>query len=94
MFEKIVHQIWLQGVENIPESYRRGLESINKYTPNWIHKIWDEIDILNLLRQYPEYLHVYYKLAYLHQKVDFSRYVILYVYGGIYIDMDVELIKN
>ena len=28
------------------------------------------------------------------QKIDFAKYVILYHYGGVYIDMDVKCLKN
>ena len=37
---------------------------------------------------------VYYKMDYLHQKIDFARYVILYVYGGVYVDMDAKCIQS
>jgi mannosyltransferase OCH1-like enzyme len=93
MFEKIIHQIWLQGKDKIPSSYHSCLKSVVKYTYNFNYILWDETDILVLLKQFPLYIEVYNKFTYMHQKIDFARYVILYVYGGIYIDMDVELIK-
>lgn len=40
--------------------------------------------------RFPRGFEVYNAFSVMHQKIDFLRLAILYVYGGIYIDMDVE----
>jgi inositol phosphorylceramide mannosyltransferase catalytic subunit len=97
-FPKIIHQIWMQGEDNIPQKFVPFIESIKQNHKTWQYKLWDEIQILVLLRslkkEYKIWHDVYYKFNYLHQKVDFARYIILYIYGGIYIDIDVRSIKS
>jgi mannosyltransferase OCH1-like enzyme len=56
--------------------------------------LWDECQILQLIKINKTYLEVYYKFDYLHQKIDFARYIILYKYGGIYLDIDTYAIKS
>ena len=92
-FPRIIHQIWLQGLVDLPEKYLNNVNQIKNYNPNFEHILWDEIQILEMFKSEPQLLKVYYKLLYLHQKVDFARYVILYKYGGIYIDIDVEPVR-
>ena len=45
------------------------------------------LSLLNKTRK-KDWLDTYYKFSYLHQKVDFAKMLILYTYGGVYIDMD------
>jgi len=92
-FPHIIHQIWLQGQDNIPEKYHKNIEQNIKHQQSWEYILWDDIKIINLLRNQKEWIDTYYKLEYLHHKVDFARYIILYVYGGAYIDMDAKIIK-
>lgn len=89
----IIHQIWLQGYDNLPEKYRDNVMRNKKIHPKWKYIIWDDIRIINLLRNNKEWIDTFYKLEYLHHKVDFARYIILYIYGGIYVDMDAVIIK-
>ncbi len=91
---KIIHQIWMQGEDNIPEKYNKNIESIKSIHKNWEYILWDEIKILKLISSNKEWLDLYYKFVYLHQKIDFAKYIILYTFGGIYVDIDVELIKS
>lgn len=91
---KIIHQIWLQGENNISESNKIKINQIKKINQDWNYMLWDEINIINLIKNNKEYLAKYYKFIYLHQKVDFAKFIILQKYGGIYIDIDCEVIKN
>ena len=93
MIPLIIHQIWLQGEYFIPEKFKDYYINNKKLHPNWKYYFWDESDILQLLQQKQEWLDTYYKLQYLVQKVDFARYIILLIYGGVYVDMDAKIIK-
>jgi inositol phosphorylceramide mannosyltransferase catalytic subunit len=94
-FPKIIHQIWIQGVDKIPTKFNENITYNKQYNPDWEYIIWDEDKITKLLKEYnPQWLETYNTLPYLHHKADFGRYVILYIYGGIYIDMDAHTIKS
>ncbi len=56
--------------------------------------IWDDTKIKEHFKNNKKILNTYNKLIYLHQKVDFIRYCILYEFGGIYMDMDVTILKS
>lgn len=91
---KIIHQIWLQGAENLSEKNKEKIIKTKNMHPNWKYMLWDEVMIINLIKNDNKYLNKYYKFVYLHQKVDFAKFVILKNYGGIYIDIDCDVIKN
>ena len=94
---KLVHQIWFQGIDqNIPEPYNKSYKScVKKFKEwDWQHKLWDKNSIEKLLNKYPNYKKKYDKLELRIQKIDFAKYVIMYHYGGVYIDMDMECLKD
>jgi mannosyltransferase OCH1-like enzyme len=94
MIPKIIHQIWLQGRNVVPKKFHNNIKSIKELSSNYKYIMWDESSILKLLEKHKEWLSAYHKLSYLHQKVDFARYIILYIYGGIYLDIDTEQVKS
>lgn len=94
---QIIHQIWFQGIENIREPYKYCHETVKKgiKNTNWKLKIWDENSILNFINYYyPQYRKLYDSYDLMIMKIDLARYIILYHYGGVYIDMDMEWIKD
>jgi len=93
-FPKNIHQIWLQGILYISESNNKNIENIKKMHPNWNYYLWDEIKILELIKNDKQIIEKYYKFIYLHQKVDFMKIVILNKIGGIYLDIDCEVRKK
>ena len=89
MVEKIIHYCWFGGKE-LPELAIKCIESWKKYCPDYEIRRWDEsnfdIDSCDYVRE-----------AYNQKKwafvSDYARFWILYNYGGLYFDTDVELIK-
>jgi inositol phosphorylceramide mannosyltransferase catalytic subunit len=92
---KIIHQIWYQGEDNIPEKYRAYSRSWKRKHKDYEHLLWSEDDIKELLKhKFPEYINFFNSLPEMIQKIDFAKYCILYTYGGVYVDMDLECLKN
>ncbi len=91
---KVIHQIWLQGENNLPSKFNNNIKTIKDNHDKWQYYLWDEKDILELIKNDKDLINKYYKFMYLHQKVDFAKIVILYNYGGIYIDIDAYTNKN
>lgn len=92
---KIIHQIWIQGEDEIPEHLSENKHKIIELHPEWQYILWDEISVLNLLKNTnKEWFKNYYKFNYLHQKVDYAKLIIIYIYGGIFIDMDAYTIQK
>ena len=91
---KIIHQIWFQGKENIPDFHKKYQTICKNMYSTWEYMFWDKDSIHKLIHtHYQELLYYYDFFPYLIQKVDFARYIILNHYGGCYIDMDVECLK-
>lgn len=86
---KIIHYIWLGG-KPLPELVNKCIESWKKYCPDFEIKRWDESNLD--LNKY-----AFAKTAYDEKKYAFAsdvfRFDILKEYGGIYMDVDVEIIK-
>lgn len=93
---KIIHQIWLQGYDNIPSVLVQYNKECHRINDDFEHVFWDEAKITTFLGSHYDQSHVdlfnYFVIP--AQKADFARYAILYHYGGIYLDMDMKCKKN
>lgn len=87
---KVIHYCWFGG-EPLSASMKKCMATWKKYCPDYEIVRWDE-------KNYDVYKYKYMKQAYESGKwafvSDVARIDILYEYGGIYLDTDVELIKN
>lgn len=85
-----IHYCWFGG-KPLPESVKKCIESWRKYCPDYEIIQWNEKDVE--IQNFD-----FMKVAYENKKwafvSDYARYKILYENGGIYLDTDVELIKN
>jgi hypothetical protein len=92
---KVIHQIWFQGEEKIPEHLQIYHKSWIDKNPSFEVKVWDEISIQAVLKEYNDTktTEMYNNYRYMIQKIDLAKYIILYIYGGIYIDMDIKCIQ-
>jgi len=86
----IIHQIWV-GPNPIPEKSKKFIEKIKELHPNFEYRLWNNNDINKKNFKNIKYINDTTSYA---QKADIMRYEILYNYGGIYIDIDMEVLKN
>ena len=90
MIPKVIHYCWFGG-SPLPEDANKCLESWKKHCPEYKIIEWNEsnFDINS---------NCYIKEAYEAKKyafvTDYVRLFVMYEYGGIYMDTDVELVKN
>ena len=89
MIPKIIHYCWF-GHNPLPESAQKCIASWRKFFPDYEIKEWNEdnFDVNSI---------PYTREAYEEKKYafvsDYARFWILYKYGGLYFDTDVEVIK-
>ena len=88
LIPKIIHRIWV-GNKQIPEEFVAYEQTWKKYHPDWEMKLWTEENMIPLQNQMD-----YDAAKELAKKADIARYEILYQFGGVYIDCDVECLKN
>lgn len=90
MIPKIIHYCWFGG-NPLPELAQKCIESWKKFCPDYKIMRWDETN-------YDVNKNKYMKEAYDAQKwgfvPDYARLDIIYSYGGIYLDTDVEIVKS
>lgn len=86
---KVIHYIWI-GKE-MPELYKRCINSWHVYHPGWEVLKWDESAFEN--NDVPPYFSKAIKDKKYAFAADYLRCYILYNQGGIYIDADMECIK-
>ncbi len=96
MIPNIIHQIWIQGYDNIPTDLKQQYDECQQVNNDFINMFWDEILIKKFLAENfePKFLAIYEKCKFAAQKADIARYAILYTYGGIYLDVDMVCRKN
>ena len=89
---KILHQTW--DTENVPSTFSSWIWSWVRLHPRWEYYFWTEADVrLLLVQHYPDYVSMYdgYKGSIF--RSDAMRYFVLYHYGGVYADLDVEALQ-
>ena len=97
---KIIHRIWIDknDIFNnaiLPERYNKYISVWKEYNDDFTHKIWSGKQILELIKQYfPQYVDFYIGLTPFIKKCDFARFVIVYVFGGFYADIDFYCKRN
>ena len=86
---KLIHAIWFSG-DPMPDLYLRCLESWKKYAPDYEIKIWN-------METYKPDRCLFFEQAIEHKNwafaSDYARADLLYRYGGIYMDLDVEMLR-
>ena len=89
---KVIHQIYLQGMDEVPAELKKYMKINRKLNTDWVYEFWNEARIIVLMEKY-NYIDTYNEFIYMHQKIDFAKYVILYYQAGIYIDSDAFCLK-
>lgn len=90
---KRIVQTWKN--DNIPDHWKPSPKSIKRLMPHWNYILYDDDMAESLVKKYfPDFYDTYMNLEYTIMKVDSFRYCYLYLYGGIYMDLDIELTKS
>lgn len=89
MIPKIIHYCWF-GRNPLPELAVMCIESWKKYFPDYEIKEWNEDNFDVNIIPYTAEAYQAKKFAFVS---DYARFWILYHYGGLYFDTDVEVIR-
>ena len=89
MIPKIIHYCWFGG-KPLPKSAEKCIASWKKYLPGYEVKRWDESNFDVNAIPYTREAYAACKYAFVS---DYARFWILYHYGGVYFDTDVEVIR-
>ena len=90
MITKTIHYCWF-GRGELPEKAKQCIESWKKFCPDYEIKEWNEDNFDMNSCAYVKEAYEAKKWAFVS---DYARFEILYKYGGLYFDTDVELVKS
>jgi inositol phosphorylceramide mannosyltransferase catalytic subunit len=90
---KIIHQTW--KTDQVPEEWCDCVQSWKRLNPEWAYHLWtDEEGRRFVAEHYPDFLKTYEGYSYNIQRADAIRYLLLYKYGGVYVDLDFECFRS
>jgi len=89
MIPKVIHYCWF-GKGELPDLAKKCIASWKKFMPDWEIKEWNEENFDVNQIQYTKEAYENKKYAFV---ADFARFYVLEKYGGVYMDVDVELIR-
>lgn len=91
---QIIHLIFLSKKEKFPGIFRTCMDRIKEFHPKWEIKLYNEDDAQKIIKEYlPELLPIYNAYPHYVQKADLFRIILVYVYGGFYLDLDMICLK-
>lgn len=93
MIDKKIHYVWFGNKK--PEKVLKCIESWKKYCPDYEIIEWNEKTFnIEEERKKNKFLNECYKRKLWAFVADYVRVKILYEYGGIYMDTDIEIVKD
>ena len=83
--------------DSVKEQIRQNIDKIKNLNPDWAYHLYDDADIESFIRDnYGDILLSFYNRIspeYGAAKADFFRYLVIYKYGGVYLDIKSSLNK-
>lgn len=94
MIEKNIFQSWYTAL--LHPNVQQKIDSFKKLNPEYTYHLYLDNDMDKFVNEHfkGEIANCYNKLNIIVAKVDFWRYLVLYKYGGVYLDMDSSIEKS
>lgn len=94
-FPKIIHQIYGFWDKNISKNIQSRIDTWKRLHPEYKYILWNKKISRNFIKtHYNWFLLLYDMYPYNVQRTDVLRYFLLYHYGGVYSDIDLEPVKS
>ncbi|MFC2137456.1 glycosyltransferase family 32 protein [Bacteroidota bacterium] len=89
---KIIHQTWKD--EKIPVKWQDFQQKVISLHSKWEYKLWTDKDIDDFVStEFQDFYSTFSGFEKHIMRVDVVRYLILYKIGGLYLDLDYEMVK-
>jgi mannosyltransferase OCH1-like enzyme len=90
---KRIFQTW--KTHTLPAIFETWANTWKNHHPDWEYELWDDTDNRNFIKNYfPWFLEKYDSFPKEIYRADIVRYFYLYKFGGLYVDLDFECLKN
>jgi len=91
---RIIHQTY-RDIDSIPFKWQQASNSCRNINSDYQYKFWSDEEGRRLIeKEFPSLLLTFDSYPYDIQRADVIRLVVLYVYGGIYLDLDIICKKS
>jgi len=81
--------------KDIPAHYQPFIDSVRTHNPDWNYMLFDDDDIMTFVKtKMSKYYNLFMHLPQKIQQIDFFRYLAIYYYGGVYIDLDLYVTQS
>lgn len=88
----IVHQTWRSTA--LPPQIARCCASWKRLNPQIEYRFYDDKACSDFVRsEFPAYANLYEAMPHAVERADFFRYLVVYRFGGLYADVDVECVR-
>ena len=92
MIPKFIHQTW--KTNEIPKKWIPFVNKVQKLNPEWKYKLWTDSDNDEFVKnEYPNFYDVFRSFSKGIMRADVIRYLIMYKIGGVYLDLDYEVLQ-
>jgi mannosyltransferase OCH1-like enzyme len=92
MIPKIIHQTWKN--DNIPIEWQDYVQTLKTINPDWSYKLWTDKLMLEFVeKEFKFFLKTYVQFPKNVMRADVFRYLLMYKIGGVYLDLDYEVLK-
>lgn len=95
---KIIHQIWFQGEENLPDDLQELKLTVVQHNPDFEIMYWDYDKITSFIAEKrPDWIEKWNTLTDEDQAfvklTEVTRWLVLYEFGGFYLDRDIKVFR-
>lgn len=92
MIPKIIHQTWKN--KEIPLEWMPYVKKVKQLNPEWDYKLWTDNRMQDFVEeQFPDFVETYLGFPKNVMRADAFRYLLIYKIGGVYLDLDYEVLK-
>lgn len=92
MIPKLIHQTWKTNV--IPDKWIPLVNKVKELNPDWSYRLWTDNENDEFVRnEFPEFYRIFSVFPIGIMKADVIRYLLMYRFGGVYLDLDYEVLK-
>lgn len=92
MIPKIIHQTWIS--DQIPAELEHFVYKVKKLNPDWQYILWTDDTMLKFVTdEFPDFLPTWHSFPKNIMRADAFRYLLMYKLGGVYLDLDYEVLQ-
>ncbi len=89
---KIIHQTW--KTSSIPRKWKNFQAGVRAIYPDWEYILWTDNSMVAFVKEkFPEFYPTWSGFPKMILKADTFRYLLMYAMGGMYLDLDYEMLR-